>query len=333
MLILLTSLLGCKHYDSVEDACADGVPGDGTLEDGAAANYSVDFVHRANCYRRYVGLSQGSVQYAVQYAVEQHAEYLAQNDLETLATTWGTEVNGPGYYGPDAYARLDAAGYDYDFGDQGLWEILWTLDPAEASGADIIDSMMSAPDWHEIVLQFEPRAIAAAHGVDSKGVPFVYANIVYDFPASEFHSWVTWPHDGQEGAPTASKYGFGTPLSIVVGSTTAAESYDGVNPYEIEIVRVPQLVGPDGPVSVNWLTPGVDPLVPIRYSAIGAPAKELEPNTSYTLDGEFRWDGGQKDFRISFETGEETVVETTAITRVAEPHAIQHRGKHLQFAR
>jgi hypothetical protein len=306
MPILLTALLACKHYDSVDEACADDVPGENRLDGSPTVSFSLDFALRQNCYRRYVGLSQVHADPGVQYAVEQHAEYLGQVDLDEVETSWGTEVTGPEYYGADVFERLDSAGYPYDVGNYGIWELLWTLAEGDAPAEDVVDAMMRTPNWHEIMLQFEPRAVAAVQGVDTDGAPFVYANLVYDFPASEWKTWVTWPQDGQTEVPIYSTYGYGTALSITVGATSATSTYNGENPYAFDFVRVPQLVGPDGPVPVSWYIPGQDPELPLRYSAAGEPARPLDPATTYSLDGEFRWEGGEKSFRLSFETAAET---------------------------
>src|SRR5687768_5539422 len=110
MLILLTSLLACKHYDSVDEACADDVPAEKSLDDTPEAAFSLSFALRANCYRRYVRLSQAPVEFAVEYAVEQHAEYLSVNELDELLDSWGSEINGPEYYGTDVFDRLENAG-------------------------------------------------------------------------------------------------------------------------------------------------------------------------------------------------------------------------------
>ncbi len=315
MLILLTTLLACKHYDTVDEACADDVPGEKSLDDSPAAAWSLDFTLRQNCYRRYVGLSQVPVHYGVQYAVDQHGEYLALADLSDPGIEWGTEVAGPQYYAPDALGRLAAGGYAYESGSSGLWEVMWTGAGPDVTGAELVDEMMLAPDWHEILLQFEPLAAGWSHGVDALGLSFVYGNLVYDFPSSEFKTWVTYPQDGQKDVPRASDSGFGTPLSIVVGSTTATGDYNGENPYALELVRVPQLVAV-APVATAWTLPGTNELVPLRYSAIGEPLKPLDAETEYTLEGEFRWEGGQKDFQVTFTTAADLdTTETTAISR------------------
>src|SRR5690349_17935581 len=103
-MLLWLGIAGCG-FESVDDACRDGVRGERYGSDAA-----VDVVRRISCYRRFVGLDRGIIDEQVTEAVEAHARYLEKNAvLSTTGDWWAEAAALPGFTGIEAYDRLYTA--------------------------------------------------------------------------------------------------------------------------------------------------------------------------------------------------------------------------------
>ncbi len=303
MLILIASLVGCADYTTVEDACPGEVPNMEDVDDA----FSVDFAVRGACYRKMVGLSPPAVDADVQRAVAGHVAYIAANPLPVdeegyLVGDWTTESENAAYYGETVFDRLDAAGLPFQLSSIGIWEILAPLGPDETA-EQAVDKLMTYPEFHDVFFQHAWSGAGFARGEDPGYGPYVYGVVVYDFPALDNRSWVTWPTDKQEDAPITGAEGLlGPAFSIVVGGSSDAASFDAVNPYALSFIRTPVLTGPDGAVGLSWTEPGdIGGFLP-RAAMIGYADEALAPDTEYTLVGEIAYSEGTQDIDVKFTT-------------------------------
>ena len=303
MLIFIASLVGCADYTTVDDACPGGVPNMEDVDDA----FAVDFAVRGACYREMVGLSPPALHADVQLAASKHVAYLSAHPLDVsedgyLVGDWQTESGNEAYYGATVFDRLDASGYDFQLASFGVWEIFAHVAP-DGTAEGTVDALMTYAGFHEVVLQHGWTAAGFAQGVDPGFGAYVYGVVVYDFPAVDNRSWVTWPTDGQQDAPISGAEGaLGPAFSIVVGGSTDALTYDAINPYDLSFVRTPTLTGPDGTVGLSWTKPGEDDQELPRYSATAYADDPLAPNTEYTLTGEISYTAGNQPIDVTFTT-------------------------------
>lgn len=315
MLILIATLLGCQEYTTVEEACPGDVPHMEDVDDA----FAVDFAVRSACYRKMTGLSAPALDANVQEAAAAHAAYLQAHGTDGA---WNLESENEAFTGEDIFDRLSAAGYEYETESHGVWEMLAPI-ATGGTAEETVDALMADAAFHEVILQFGWVGGGFAQltnpTLDADGQPlgpYVYGVIVYDFPAADNRSWVTWPVDGQQDAPTVSGSG-GPAFSIVVGDAEAEGSYDSANPYDLGFVRRVSLTGPDGAVSMLWTEPGDGDGGLPRYSIQGYSVTPLAPDTEYTLSGEIAYAGTQQDIDVTFTTSADGTADPA--TRLAAP--------------
>ena len=309
---------GCQDFTTLEEACHDVVPGEGSINNADA----VRGVNRANCYRRLAGLGRGRVQKHVQAATEAHAKYVEDNQPDIARIEYEHSAI-PGYTGYDAFDRLDAAEYQFDDTtfDMGLWELSYFFEEGGPSIDTMIDAMADDPYTRQILLQPSWRAA----GLDTSsydadlGIGFLNMLVVYDYPANQrAENPVVYPKDGQTGVPPAvfvddasdplCNQVVGYPVTITVGSVEASRGGVGAaNPYSLEVLNA-ALIGPSGPVPVDVRAPGdADRLGgDLVYTIALYPRAPLEEGAEYTVDAVIQWVDGEKDVQSSFRTASST---------------------------
>ncbi|MCB9681995.1 MAG: hypothetical protein H6733_11045 [Alphaproteobacteria bacterium] len=318
---VLALQLGCRAtFDSVDDACPDGLAGDDQLEPGTE-----DALLRIACYRRFVQLAPGKVTLGIQKAVAAHAAYLEDNGLlspERIDTLnpWVENGSLTGFTGGNVYDRLYAAEAIDHTADIGVWEVfLPVIDGARAAS---IDDLFHAFPWARDPM-FQPALIgygyAEARGGDDV---YSYMNIVYTFPPNlRFDKPIVFPHDGQldvpvgyvpfdwPGNPLNVRPGIGYPISITVGSYEG--SLASANPYDLQLIEA-TLLGPDGqPVPLVTGGPGRYGWGDNQATVIIAADQPLRPDSTYELQATLSWNARtNKKVSTVFTTGSSTALQT-----------------------
>lgn len=306
--IVFVGLAGCANFDSVDDACRDGVRGERHGSDAAA-----DVVGRISCYRRFVGLDRGDIDKRITAAVESHADYLGTNQVLSTTGDWWAESPGlPGFTGVGSFDRLEAAEYLVaSVGSAFVWEVLL---PAAGGGTGVIDEVLIDPFARDALLApaWEGGGYAE-FGDPVLGGDFAYMNIVLYYPSgSRATRPVVYPQDGQTDLPTswnvdptdAAFAGLpevaGFPISFTMGSSRVVT---GDNPLEVAVLNS-TITGPSGEVPHVVLLPGLYTVGVNWSTAILAPLAPLEPNTDYTVEADLAWvDVPKKHEELVFTTG------------------------------
>ncbi|MFT4624625.1 MAG: hypothetical protein ACI8PZ_003284 [Myxococcota bacterium] len=314
-LIVALTLVGCQDFTSLEEACHDVVPGEGSINNAD----SVNGLGRVNCYRRLAGLGRGRVQKHAQAAVESHVKYVEANqpDFDRVEFEQSTV---PGYTGYDVFDRLDAADYVFDNTafDMGLWEFSFSY-PAEVFTGmpDMIDYLAADPYTRQIFLQpsWLASGLATSTYEPEFGIDFMNLVVVYEYPATQrAENPVVYPKDGQVQVPTSHLVDdptdplcgqlVGYPITITVGSNLAPRGGLGAsNPYGLEVLNA-GLHGPDGPIPVDVRAPGDTDRAGtgLVYTVAITPKEELSPGAEYTMDAAIKWIDGDKDVSATFRT-------------------------------
>lgn len=307
LVCLLVALCGCRpHFDTVEEACHDRVPGQ-----GRATAQAIEVVKRANCYRRVARMARGSVDYRVSAAAASHAQYIQENGIPLETSALREEPGEPGFTGELPPDRVAAQGYDlgdnYD-DDIGYWEGVFERADSFNPGS-IADGWMESPYSRQAVLQ--PSWKDAGYGVSTT---WAVLTIIFDYPAPE-HMFrpVVYPADGQIDVPSEVRWiavndgvvppsaRVGYPITVTVGSDDGGSGLEDDNPYELLLLHA-EISGPDGLIDHYELVPEGVPF-DFPFSVAIIPRDPLEPNTTYTASFEIGWNAQlNKDVVTTFTT-------------------------------
>lgn len=295
--------LGCPHYETVDEACRDEVPGAASVDDAAA----VESFQRFDCYRNLAGLTRASFDDRVQEATVAHAAYLGTTaesgtpDEDAAYDWWSEDPAQSGFTGESVWERLEATGYPIAAG---------TLSPGETVylhkdlGAEGVDACFGDPGFREFVLQPAWMDGGWSEGSLADDTPFAYGTVVVPWVSSEGAARpIVFPVDGQQDVPTRGQicslwdpwWGrtIGFPVTLTFAWGNGDETYANA-----DFVETPVLEGPDGPVDVEvrglgvstWHTLGVLPLDP------------LAADTDYAFNTRVRFGSWEQDVNVAFRT-------------------------------
>ncbi len=303
-LLLAPLWLGCRSFDSVDDACKDSIRGDQHGSDEANA-----FFGRVTCYRRYAGLSQASIQRDITEAAEAHAAYLETNGVDA---DWPLETIGEaGFTGETSFERIEAAGFPVDWAATFVWEVLAPTDETAPRG-EIVDLYLHAPLVRDVLLAPGWEGGGYAELDDPSG-RLAYFHVVLPLPSNESaNKPVLYPVDGQEDVPISVPGGGGLPgvagvtgypITLTFGSVDVTAN--PTNPLDVTVYSS-LVTGPSGPVEHTVFLPGLYDTGPNYSTAVLLPTDPLEPNATYTVTAEVGWvTNPSKSLEWSFTTGEE----------------------------
>lgn len=281
-------LWGCAP--TFDAPCTTDVGYDDATDDAVAA------LDRANCIRQILGLEPGSLHPALDDATQAHADYMATNGI----LEHQEEVGNAGFTGVGVWDRLEAAGYPLEPGTS------WSEVVAEGEGP-----VGSVDRWLNSVYHRIPFTMASWIGVGF-GQAEVYSSMTFvaEYPAGRRVA-VLYPADGQTDVPwsfdsdtefpdPAPNHGVvGPPITVTVGE--AMVSGPATNPHELELISA-RLVGPDGELALETLTPDEDEFLGFALAAI--PVEALQPLTDYEVEMVVSFEGGEETLTGTFTTGE-----------------------------
>lgn len=291
-MLLLAVLAACRpEFDTLEEACKDKVAGSASVSDESA-----DYVRRATCYRRYVGLGQGRVDDLVTEASANHAGYLALNPGSDPRLE---DPTAEGFTGRDIQDRLDWVGYTAIAGNTeafGFWEGDWFYAENEEplAAADIPDTWIHDLYFKQLLLQ--PAWVDGGFATVDK---VQVTTLVYRFPASERVARpVSWPVDGATNVPTTYIHAYpgdvipdltpvGYPIQLMVGGTTGRVATE-TNPYGI-VVRSSTITDNAGEIAHIVVTPDRATYA-FPASVALVPEEPLTPVTLYEWTIDLEWD-------------------------------------------
>lgn len=287
----LATLVGCANYETVDDACSNGVRGE---RHGSAE--AVELIGRISCYRRFVGLDRADIDKRVTEAVVSHATYLSVNQVMSTGAPWQSEsASVGGYTGDSATARLVASGFLIEgVSDAFVWELLLT-GFEDRTRTELVDELMIDPIARDALLAPAWEGSGYEPFTDPVAGAFAYANIVLAYPSGSHTTRpIVYPQDGQTDLPTswpgASVAGFGGatgfPITFTMGSSQIVAA--STNPLEVRVLGS-TITGPSGPVPHTVLLPGPYASGVNWSTAVLVPTDPLEPDSVYTVEAELAW--------------------------------------------
>lgn len=297
-MILLTALLACGGGGSkaspvsVDDMCRTFDYGDDGASDDAKAG-----LERTNCYRRLMGLSAAELEPHLDIAAQQHAEYMATNNI----LTHEEDKNADGYTGEWVWDRAETAGYDEAY-NTVMSEVVSQGYGPEAA----VDGWMNSV-YHRIPFTV-PDVLETGFGQEDR-----YSSMAFVTEyTSDSAAAVLYPVDGQIDVPPSFNSDFeepdpapgasyvGPPITVTVSSQSAPGTDN--NPFVL-VLRDASLSGPDGDVGLITLDPDSDPYM---FQAIAlVPEETLQPDADYDVSVDITWTGGEKTLTATFHTASE----------------------------
>ena len=303
LLLLLPLGIGCRSFETVDDACKGSIRGE--RHGSAEAN---DFFGRVTCYRRLAGLPQANIRKEVSEAAEAHAAYLAQNGI---GPDWPNETIGlPGFTGQTSFDRIEAAGFPVDVAATFLWEVLVPTD-VDVPRGEVVDGYMHDPLVRDVLLA--PGWLGGGYAeLDAPDGRWAYFHAVLSLPSNaNANRPIVYPADGQLDVPISVSGGgltgaaplTGYPITLTFGSTSSDPNLP--NPLGVTVIAS-VITGPSGPVAHTVYLPATYDGWGRNYStAILLPTDPLEPNATYTVGAEVSWvSDPSKKLEWTFTTGE-----------------------------
>jgi len=309
---LLFLLAGCyPFFETVDEACEDGVPGNADDVDAE------ELYQRVNCYRRVARMKPGQVNRRAQDAAEYHVLYLEnvhgeEYTFDSLHPLLEDDTLGQPFTGVTVWERLEYQGYPITTASHWIWEF-WDTDAFEAFMPldQLVDEVwITNPYWRQAMLH--PGWRAAGHATTQH---WRYGLIIADLPSRAHASRpIVYPADGQTGLPlTWTTYAFeigdglpiakevGLPITVHVGGETYSGGHN--NPYEL-VFDAGSLHGPDGELPFYPVEPDATPSdLDLPSTVIMVPMDPLEPDTTYTATFQISWnDNWRKDVETTFTT-------------------------------
>jgi len=259
---------------AVDEACLDSAVGG----DPSASSSQQLGVSRLNCHRVLAGLAPVGFDPALNDAAQAHADYIVATDEFGHVES---QPAHPAYTGDRAPQRVDAAGFELDASVELLSEVVGYFSDGSkpASAVDV---------WMSNVYHREPlmAPVLDSAGFGSAGLFDVMLMVGPWEPDAGVESAV-YPADGQWGVPTAfdsdteapdpapTRGVVGYPVSI----TFLAPLASGNGTFDVRADAASSLVGPDGAVAADVLSPAND--AALLRSVFLVPHAPLEPATTY----------------------------------------------------